>query len=263
MQWFYAQAGQQIGPVDDAEFERLISTRVIEPATLVWREGMANWEPLSQVRPVAPSTPPMLAQAAELSVAPPGHVICSECRKALPVEETVQIGNANVCAACKPIYVQKLREGAVTFTAAPAEMRYAGFWIRFGAKLVDGMIMMIITLPFSFMFGFQIALNPMKMPDLSTIILQQSMLLFLGMTVRLLYTWLMVGRYGATFGKMAVGIKVVTADGQRVSYARAFARYWGEIVSQFTCNIGYLIAAWDEQKRTLHDHMCHTRVVYK
>src|ERR1043166_265711 len=175
----------------------------------------------------------------------------------------MQVGNTTICFACKPVYVQKLREGTVTFTAQTFAFRYAGFWIRLGAKFIDGLIIMIVTLPFSFIFLISFVFNPGSMPDLKKILMQQSIVVLLGTLVRLLYTWLLVGRYGATPGKMLVGIRIVTADGQRISYPRAFARYWAEIVSQLTCNIGYILAAFDDEKRTLHDHMCNTRVVYK
>ena len=80
----------------------------------------------------------------------------------------------------------------------------------------------------------------------------------------IVYETLMVGRYGATLGKMAVKIKVVVADGARVSYARAFGRYFAKILSSFTCLIGFIIAGFDNpQKRALHDYICNTRVVYK
>ena len=29
------------------------------------------------------------------------------------------------------------------------------------------------------------------------------------------------------------------------------------------CYIGYILAAFDDQKRSLHDHICNTRVIYK
>lgn len=258
MPWFYANAGQQVGPINDADFERLTREGVIQPATLVWREGMQQWEPLANVR--VPATP---IPATDQPPVSPGQIICSECRKLVPAEETMQVGSATICAACKPIYVQKLREGAVTFTAQALAVRYAGFWIRFGAKLIDGLIMMIVTLPFSFIFPIQFVFNPGSMPDFTKILAQQGIIALLNVLVAMLYTWLMVGRYGATLGKMLVGIKVVTPDGQRISYLRAFARYWAELVSQLTCYIGYIIAAFDDEKRALHDHMCNTRVVYK
>jgi uncharacterized membrane protein YjgN (DUF898 family) len=49
MQWYYANNGQRSGPVSDAEFQSLVQAGTIGPATLVWRQGMANWLPYSQV----------------------------------------------------------------------------------------------------------------------------------------------------------------------------------------------------------------------
>jgi len=263
MNWFYADAGKQAGPVNDADFERLVREGVVQSATLVWRDGMANWQPLAVARPDLLSAPPLVLQSTA-PVAPTGQVICAECKKAVPVEETIQIGAATVCSACKPIYVQKLREGAITFAAPAPAMRYAGFWIRVGAKLIDSMILMVVTMPLSFLFGFKMALNPaVNMPDIATILGQQAILIGFSTVTQLLYTWLLVGRYGATWGKMAVGIKVVRADGQRVDYLRAFARYWAEMVSGLACYVGYIIVAFDAEKRALHDHMCNTRVIYK
>ena len=160
MNWFYANAGQQAGPVNDDEFNRLIGAGDIQPSTLVWHEGMANWEPLSKVRP-APGAPPPAAFVPPLgqTAPPPGQVICNECRKAVPVEETMQFGNATICAACKPIYVQKLREGAApNYALAQGQFRYGGFWIRVAAKLIDSIIVGIpiglLYLGGMFLFGF-------------------------------------------------------------------------------------------------------------
>lgn len=77
------------------------------------------------------------------------------------------------------------------------------------------------------------------------------------------YTTWFLGRYGATLGKMACKIKVVTADGERVSYARACGRHFAEFISSLILFIGYIMAAFDNQKRTLHDRICNTRVVRK
>ena len=47
MNWFYSEGGAQKGPVDDAAFRALVANGTIRPDTLVWREGMADWQPLS------------------------------------------------------------------------------------------------------------------------------------------------------------------------------------------------------------------------
>jgi len=71
----------------------------------------------------------------------------------------------------------------------------------------------------------------------------------------------MQGKYAATLGKMACGLKVVLPDGAPISYGRAFGRAWAELLSGFICDIGYIIAAFDSQKRSLHDHIANTRVI--
>jgi uncharacterized membrane protein YjgN (DUF898 family) len=56
MQWYYANNGQRSGPISDAEFQALVQAGTIGPTTLVWRQGMANWLPLSQVSPAGGSS---------------------------------------------------------------------------------------------------------------------------------------------------------------------------------------------------------------
>lgn len=48
-QWYYAKNGQQIGPIDDAGLQGLISSGQVNSSDLVWKDGMANWVPASTV----------------------------------------------------------------------------------------------------------------------------------------------------------------------------------------------------------------------
>jgi uncharacterized RDD family membrane protein YckC len=81
------------------------------------------------------------------------------------------------------------------------------------------------------------------------------------LVVYVLYNALMTARYGYTLGKKAMGLKVVRADGSGVGYGLAFGRTFAEILSGMICYLGYIIAFFDAEKRTLHDHICNTRVV--
>ena len=272
MNWFYANAGQQAGPVNDEEFNRLIGAGVIQPATLVWSEGMANWEPLAKVRPAAAVPPASFAPPPAQATAGPGQVICSECRKAVPAEETMQFNNATICAACKPIYVQKLREGAVTYSPlGPGQFRYGGFWIRFVAKIIDSLIIGIpiglLYLAGMFLFGVTaptgVGGGQPNFPALMGTLGLQLGIQFVAVIAGGLYNVFFVTKYGATPGKMAVGLRIVMPDGGAISLGRAIGRYFAEMVSGMVCYIGYIIAGFDDQKRSLHDHMCNTRVVYK
>lgn len=265
MRWFYAEAGEQKGPVTDDQFDALLRDGIIQPNTLVWHEGMANWQPLESVRPLLP--PRIALPEAAPVVLPPGAVACVECGQPFPKEETVQIGGVNVCPACKPTYVQKLREGKAAFVSeveSPSDMRFAGFWIRVGAYMIDQLILMIVGIPFSIYFGFRMqeAMAGGQF-DWGSYLANYGLLSGSSMALSLLYHVLFVGRYGATPGKLMVRIKIVTADGQKVSYLRALGRFGGLIVSSFTCMLGCLLPIWDKERRALHDYMCHTRVVYK
>jgi uncharacterized RDD family membrane protein YckC len=80
-----------------------------------------------------------------------------------------------------------------------------------------------------------------------------------------LYAWLMVGAWGQTLGKMAVGIKVVqSSDAGRVSYVRALGRAastWLLSLLFFPILLAYLWPLWDRRNQTLYDKMAGTIVV--
>ena len=61
---------------------------------------------------------------------------------------------------------------------------------------------------------------------------------------------------------MALGLKVIRADGGPISVGLAVGRYFAKILSALTLWIGFIIAGFDREKRTLHDHICGTRVIY-
>ena len=67
---------------------------------------------------------------------PAGNILyCSQCGQAKPEQELAHFGNVLVCGSCKPAYAQGLSEGV----APRGVFRYAGFWIRFVAAVIDGL----------------------------------------------------------------------------------------------------------------------------
>jgi len=276
MDWYYVDAGKQSGPVTEGEIDQLAATGRIQVQTLVWHEGMDNWLPLGQVKPgSATAPPPPLSTAAAASGGPTvastpastltqsaDEVVCAHCNRIFPRQDTIQYGSSYVCATCKPAFVQKLKEGALT-PAALGTMNYAGFWIRFGAKIIDGLVFFVLLIPFVIIFGVtmrsQLARGQQPNP-FGQVGLQLSFQ-FVFMAATVLYTTFFHGKWGATLGKMACGLRVVTAEGHPISYARSFGRSMAEIVSGMICYIGYIIAAFDSEKRALHDHIASTRVI--
>lgn len=265
MDWYYANAGQQVGPVSEAEFENLVNTGTIQPDTLVWREGLANWQPLASVRGSGAATAEQVAPPPEPAAAPAaGEVFCTECGRAFSFDNVIQYGNAWVCAGCKPRFLQRLREG-VPLTGV---MEYGGFWIRLGAKFIDGLILgVVVGIPIFialFVVGMGTAMGGGGSQGPPPMFIAAQVLFQLVYWVaQVCYNGFFVGKFAATPGKMACGLKVVTPDGGPVSYGRAFGRAGAEVLNGFTCTIGYIIAAFDKEKRALHDHIANTRVVRK
>ncbi len=185
--------------------------------------------------------------------APPETLYCSECGRACAPEEVVKFGERRVCAVCKPAFAQRLREGAVSSGAAG----YGGFWIRALAAMIDGMIMAAIVIPIQLAMVFSMV---------GTSHPEQALVASLGANVVGLlagvsYEAFFLVRFAATPGKMICRLKVLTAEGQVLGWGRAVGRYFAKYISGLTLGIGFLLACVDEQKRTLHDHICSTRVV--
>ena len=60
---------------------------------------------------------------------------------------------------------------------------------------------------------------------------------------------------------MAFGLKVVRPDGSPVGVGRAFGRYFAKMLSAMVLWIGFIMVAFEPEKRGLHDMICDTRVV--
>jgi|SRR5439155_25022902 len=181
--------------------------------------------------------------------------MCTECGGLFHVHDMIRLANSRVCVNCKPAFMQKLAEGA---EIRAGQMRYAGLGRRFGAVMLDGILLWLMSFGLQMMAGLSTAQSlGVEQTDLGL----QLVLFAIQLVAGISYETIFIGKYGATVGKMACRIKVVTADGGQVSYLRAVGRYFAKLLSAFTLMIGYIIAAFDPEKRALHDRICNTRVV--
>ncbi len=120
---------------------------------------------------------------------------------------------------------------------------YAGFWKRFAAYLIDAVIIGIAGAIFRAAAGDAI-----------------------GGTLTTVIGWVYFAvmessEKQATLGKMALGIRVVDVDGNKISFARATGRYFSKIISALILMIGYIMAAFTAKKQALHDMIAGTLVV--
>ncbi len=92
----------------------------------------------------------------------------------------------------------------------------------------------------------------------------QFLLQFAALAVPVGYNWYFwTRRKGQTPGKFALGIRVVKADGTRISDTDAVIRAIGYQVSSIVCGLGFIWAIFDKNKQTWHDKLARTYVVRK
>ena len=180
---------------------------------------------------------------------------CTECGKRSTSDDLFQYEDRRMCLSCKPAFEQRLRQGGATLP----RQEYAGFWIRFVARVIDSLIIGVAELAVTALVGLAIK---SRGPAISRHI-GIAALIPLAFTIGLavLYETGFLVRSGATPGKMLLNLKVITANGGPISWGRALARYLCYWLDSLTLLIGYIIAAFDSEKRALHDHICGTRVI--
>ncbi len=132
----------------------------------------------------------------------------------------------------------------------------AGFWRRFAASIVDGILIILVTLPLSYLFfggAFFADTKPFILGPMDFVI--NYILPF----VIIIAFWKMKS---ATPGKMLLGIKIINAnnDGQP-STGQFIGRYFAYILSAVVLMLGYLWMLWDKRKQTWHDKLARTLVV--
>ena len=65
----------------------------------------------------------------------------------------------------------------------------------------------------------------------------------------------------ATYGKLAMGIKVTNEAGNPIGTAKAFGRNFSKLLCIMTLGIGYLMGFFDKRQQCLHDKIAGTLVV--
>jgi uncharacterized RDD family membrane protein YckC len=195
-------------------------------------------------------------------------VYCSKCGAAMG-------DGAAFCGTCG----QRVSVAAVTAStlvtvpvqagvpahAAVPHVEYAGFWARFLAFLIDGVVMsfgvVLVVIPLIFLTGLGALLSRIhpdeEWNDAGVFVIL--VVLFLFATVSLAVTWLYhawmeSSEWQATVGKKALGLVVTDLAGQRVSFGRATGRHFSKIITNMVpALVGYIMAGFTAKKQALHD----------
>jgi uncharacterized RDD family membrane protein YckC len=206
-------------------------------------------------------------------------MFCSRC--GIRVEE----GN-RFCQACgqevgAAVTAGSIAAGAIRPPVAAGArvsvpLPYAGFWVRFAAYLIDGLILGIpfgiVAIVLIFMFGgFGMMLHRQPVEPGAAMALAAPMFLIflLAMFFFLILQWLYFAgmessERQATFGKSVMALRVANVEGMPISFGHATGRFFAKIVSgMIPFAIGYIMAAFTEKKQALHDFIAGTLVLRK
>ena len=245
--WYYADAERQRqGPFSADEVAGQFRNNRIGMNTLVWREGLSEWRPLQDF-------------VSELNLH--GDAADSD---ALPSAEPPAAPTADASPYAPPTAAVTPEEGFV----GGHEVVYVGFWKRAAALFIDSMVVTFVYYIVMFVAMLVLGIGAFTMigndPDAGGAALMGVVGL-----VYLLYPVVSAAYYAgfessskqATLGKMAVGIKVVDGDGRRLTLKHALGRWLSVTLNYLTLYIGYLMVAFTDRKRGLHDMVAGTLVV--
>lgn len=133
-------------------------------------------------------------------------------------------------------------------------LQYAGFWRRFAAYMIDGVIIAFALNQLGSLFW---TLMSLSIKEYDT--LRQYDALYL-LTMSIPFAWVYFSGMEssplqATIGKLVIGLRVTDLQGQRISFGRATGRFYAKYLSGMILLIGYLMGGFTQKKQALHDVM--------
>lgn len=256
-QWYYADAQRERhGPVEADVLRDKFRRNELDLGSLVWREGMSQWQPLS-------------AMAEELQLLVPAATAAGIDLRAdyQAIEDGTAVAKASAAAPSPYAAPASATTGEAVVNGG--EIVYAGFWKRVAAYFIDSLIVGIVGGVVAMVIGMVLGIGMAGVGGGSDamgagfIAIQLlTNLVSIGLAAAY-YAGFHASSGKATLGKMAVGIKVVRSNGERITIARGIGRYFAAMLSGLILCIGYLMAAFTERKQSLHDMICDTLVVDK
>ena len=134
-------------------------------------------------------------------------------------------------------------------------VQYVGFWLRFGASVIDSIILIMFTYPFLFLiYGSQYFDSAESVQDFSDVIITYA----LPMLATILF-WIYKS---ATPGKILLQAKIVDEiTGNKPTVKQSIIRYFAYYVSLIPLGVGFFWIAWDDKKQGWHDKIAGTIVI--
>jgi uncharacterized RDD family membrane protein YckC len=191
-----------------------------------------------------------------------GLVSCRRCGRRFCQDCVVALRGSFFCIDCKGEQVRDLQSGL-----QPGMLEFASVGRRFGALFLDNLLTMIGA--YAIIIPVVLIMASLTQPHagaphaaasgLSVLLLFVVYGVAFGLPVT--YEALMLSSRGQTVGKIALGVKVVSADGSDISAGQAWGRAVLKVILASCVAATYWPALFTEEKTTLHDLIVKTRVV--
>lgn len=194
----------------------------------------------------------------------PDAAFCSYCGAAVragaaaPADEPMAAPSSPwVTAGPAPLAPTGYGAAPVVVVAPAPVVHSAGFWIRALAYVIDAIVM----LPVTWTIERIMQVDPGAPLTPATIPAFMAAACFQGISWLVYCALLESGEWQGTVGKLALGLRVTDLEGRRISILRAALRHVAKYLSLILLGIGFLMIAFQEQKRGLHDLIAGTRVI--
>jgi uncharacterized RDD family membrane protein YckC len=155
----------------------------------------------------------------------------------------------------------QLAPGGASWTTAPGMSTGEALGRRFAAEFIDGILFAIVNQLALWITIGHAAGSAGGTPSPGELISTLLPAMSLSFILYFAYYCGMLGLCGQTLGKMALGVRVVAADGGNPSLWVAFLReIVGKTVSGIPLSLGYFWMLWDGEQQTWHDKIAGTHV---
>jgi uncharacterized RDD family membrane protein YckC len=179
-------------------------------------------------------------------------VRCSRCLRPFCGDCLIRLNGRPFCGDCKVEQVMDVHSGV-----SDTQLELATIGRRWAALIIDRII--LFTPLIALVIVGSVMTDTSKNNDFPAAIL---LLIGLWVIAALLYEPLLLTRSGQTWGKQAVGVRVVRNDGTPISAGQAWGRSLGRLAIMMVSSlIDYLPAFFTKEKQTVHDMMAGTRVI--
>ena len=184
-------------------------------------------------------------------------MFCQSCGKENPVAAEF----CQHCGSAIPRNAGAPPPSATAPTAHPAHPahtgaigQYAGFWLRFAAIMIDGLIWSVVAgVVLALLFAMLFASFMAGGAEVLAIVFFVVSYLGVYLGWFFYHAYCESSDWQGSIGKRVLGLYVTDTEGRRLTFGRAAGRNFSRIITNLTAGVGYIMAGFTVRKQALHD----------